>query len=385
MKKSIISGVLAFTVFFGVGQMVATPVAHADNISIIQLIRLFIALGIIPADKVAMVEAAFGMPNTTGTNKTANNIKTSLTTVTTTRTNSSSQPVVTTQSSVVTTQSVVTSPTVISQGFTTYYIDFNSGSDSNNGLSENTPWKRAPGMVGFSGFYNHNYGDHFIFRGGVTWPSSTLPLTIKYSGGGVGNEDAYTVDKSWYAGNIWARPIFDGQQSLGANAYIIGDYIYEASNIIIDNLELINVGDPSTDSGTAIDFIGGSNIEIKNNILEPNGIQAFAYSTAHKDASNIYIHDNYISEAGRGVVYGTTGYVLDNVRVYNNKWEGPGNLAAGVYHFDGLMVGNPSGTSCSKNNVATVKDIIFYNNLFYGDWSGGATAEYYSNGTLRNS
>ena len=67
MKKSIISGVLALTVFLGVSQTIATPVAHAQNISIQQLIQLFISLGIIPADKVAMVEAAFGMANTTGT------------------------------------------------------------------------------------------------------------------------------------------------------------------------------------------------------------------------------------------------------------------------------------------------------------------------------
>jgi len=67
MKKSIISGVLALTVFFGVSQTIATPVAHAQNISIQQLIQLFIYLDIIPADKVSMVEAAFGMVNTTTT------------------------------------------------------------------------------------------------------------------------------------------------------------------------------------------------------------------------------------------------------------------------------------------------------------------------------
>ena len=67
MKKSIISGVLALTVFFGVSQTIATPVAHEQNISIQQLIQLFISLGIIPADKVSMVEAAFGMANTTPT------------------------------------------------------------------------------------------------------------------------------------------------------------------------------------------------------------------------------------------------------------------------------------------------------------------------------
>jgi hypothetical protein len=31
---------------------------------------------------------------------------------------------------------------------TTYYIDYVSGNDSNNGTSKATPWKHAPGMQG---------------------------------------------------------------------------------------------------------------------------------------------------------------------------------------------------------------------------------------------
>ncbi len=34
---------------------------------------------------------------------------------------------------------------------TTYYVDYVSGGDSNSGTSINAPWKRCPGMVGFSG------------------------------------------------------------------------------------------------------------------------------------------------------------------------------------------------------------------------------------------
>jgi len=87
MKKSIISGVLALTVFFGVSQTIATPVAHAQNISIQQLIQLFISLGIIPSDKVAMVEAAFGMTNTTGTTSTTVSPTTTTSSTTQTTTN----------------------------------------------------------------------------------------------------------------------------------------------------------------------------------------------------------------------------------------------------------------------------------------------------------
>ena len=34
---------------------------------------------------------------------------------------------------------------------TTYYVDYSSGSDSNNGTSKTSPWKNAPGMMGSSG------------------------------------------------------------------------------------------------------------------------------------------------------------------------------------------------------------------------------------------
>ena len=30
---------------------------------------------------------------------------------------------------------------------TTYYIDYDGGSDSNNGTSKDTPWKYAPGIL----------------------------------------------------------------------------------------------------------------------------------------------------------------------------------------------------------------------------------------------
>src|SRR5674536_23253 len=62
----------------------------------------------------------------------------------------------------------------------TYYIDYNAANDSANGTTTSTPWKRSPGMVGFTGRYSHSAGDIFVFKGGVTWPAAVLPSTIKY-------------------------------------------------------------------------------------------------------------------------------------------------------------------------------------------------------------
>lgn len=60
----------------------------------------------------------------------------------------------------------------------TYYIDFNGGNDLNNGTSHTSPWKRAPGMNGFVGSCSHQAGDHFIFKGSVTWQASAFQFLI---------------------------------------------------------------------------------------------------------------------------------------------------------------------------------------------------------------
>src|SRR5208283_2026043 len=72
----------------------------------------------------------------------------------------------------------------------TYYIDYASGSDSNNGTSIAKPWKRCPGMKGFTGSYSHSAGDKFVFKGGVIWPVAALRLTIAKSGAN-DNPDIY--------------------------------------------------------------------------------------------------------------------------------------------------------------------------------------------------
>ncbi len=291
----------------------------------------------------------------------------------------------------------------------TYYIDYSGGSDSNSGLSKSTPWKHQPYMKGFAGTYTHQAGDIFIFKGGVTWAWSVadpiFPWNIQ-TGGSTGNPDQYTVDKTWYAGSSWTPPIFDGCQTaeglnvcglngaatLGANSWLLGDGGNTVSNIVINGLRFQNIGNPSSTqyaTGTAVDFSGsGSSIEVENCILTPHSVQAFSYSNYYnrQNAGSIYIHDNQISYAGRGVIYGYTGYTVNDVRVYNNKWEGPGLTLAGDlystggFHNDGLMVGCPAGCS---GTAPSVTNILFHNNLFNGSWEY-CTAQYYSNGYTSN-
>jgi hypothetical protein len=94
----------------------------------------------------------------------------------------------------------------------TYYIDYNGGKDSNGGTSKGGPWKHCPAMQPFSGWskYQHQPGDRFIFKGGVTWPVAALPLYIWF-GGAPDNYDYYGADVTWFEGSQFSRPIFSAE------------------------------------------------------------------------------------------------------------------------------------------------------------------------------
>ena len=111
-------------------------------------------------------------------------------------------------------------PTVVittQPSYRTFYVDYESGSESNSGTSETAPWKRAPGMHGFTASYSHKPGDHFIFKGGVTWPNAAFPDRIE-SSGAAGNSDYYGVSDSWHTGASYTAPIFNAEDKEITNA-----------------------------------------------------------------------------------------------------------------------------------------------------------------------
>src|SRR4051812_43244379 len=151
----------------------------------------------------------------------------------------------------------------------TYYIDYAGGSDSNSGTSKSSPWQRCPGMQGFNQNYLHAPGDHFIFKGGVTWPASVFPMTVTVGGASDSARDYYGVDPTWFTGGGWGRPIFDGQRTLKDNGVV---------------------------------FAGGTwfqvdNIEFKNFVFSGSGQHACIKAGWHEVwVSNCYIHDWSIPE-----------------------------------------------------------------------------------------
>ncbi len=121
----------------------------------------------------------------------------------------------------------------------TYYVDFVGGSDANTGTAIAAPWKKAPGMAGFTGVYTHQAGDKFIFKGGVTWDHTNFEMDITKSGI-AGSPDYYGVDTAWYdpavCGTSFCRPIFNGDLThLARGSSIV--FIRDQQYVTIDNIE----------------------------------------------------------------------------------------------------------------------------------------------------
>jgi len=122
------------------------------------------------------------------------------------------------------------------QGSNCYFIAA-SGSDTNNGTSESTPWLHAPGMPACTGncaAVTPSGGMGFIFRGGDTWHfgnsgaspytggtwnftwSGTSAATCMYEGNQTGC--IYIgIDPAWYSGSSWARPVLNGDNPLSTS------------------------------------------------------------------------------------------------------------------------------------------------------------------------
>ncbi len=179
----------------------------------------------------------------------------------------------------------------------TYYIDYATGSNSNAGTSEGSPWKSAPGMqtapgcAGATHTYTHAAGDTFIFKGGVTWPAACFPMNITQGGSSNTVRDTYTVDQTWFAAGSFTKPIFAGQ-----NVSMDGMIIISASNI---NLSWLDVG------GWKVTTINGNsaNCDQATIIIEPS-------NHVNITASHMYLHDWLVPSAptslGSGDVHGIT-------------------------------------------------------------------------------
>jgi hypothetical protein len=182
----------------------------------------------------------------------------------------------------------------------TFYVDYASGSNANTGTSKSLPWKVHPYMPGWSGSYSHSAGDCFIFKGGVTWPAATLPVTVAGNGTSTA-PDYYGVDQAWYSGASWVRPVFDAGGSV-VNGFVLTSRSY----VTLDNLEITDVY-ASSDVNFALAYVyNASNIVIKN---------CFLHGWHHGGST-----DN--SKHGAVWGYGTGTLTVTNCELSNAEYPG---------------------------------------------------------------
>lgn len=283
----------------------------------------------------------------------------------------------------------------------TYYIDYENGKDGNNGISKSTPWKRCPGMVGFAGDYSHAPGDVFIFKGGVTWPAATLPLTIRFSG--IANAPIqYTTDHGWHAGKTWSQPIFDGQGNVEA--------FFKArqqSYFVINDLRMINAGvafpsesrwlaDNAKEWNVGLRFIAADHFSITNNAIASerwHGIRIY-FLTTNATYHDIEIAHNDLSHHGIGITVSVEypGTILHGLSIHDNRIHGHASqlIDNDLVHGNGINIFKGSGVS-NDDSSSYISAPRIYNNIFYGDWTGtgnppsGVTALiYFYGGAVRN-
>ncbi|MBZ5660252.1 MAG: MBG domain-containing protein [Acidobacteriia bacterium] len=148
----------------------------------------------------------------------------------------------------------------------TYYVDADSGLDSNSGLTKNAPWQHAPGMATCSSncsLIALAGGDHIVLKGGAAWNGANFPMVVHWSGT-PGNPITFGVDPTWFKGAAWARPVFDLTNGVWNVAPVLANSV---NYVVFDNLEIANeqVDQKYTwPPRSALSVNGGSNVTIQN-------------------------------------------------------------------------------------------------------------------------
>lgn len=304
----------------------------------------------------------------------------------------------------------------------TYYVDYAAGADTNSGTAKATPWKRAPGMQGCASVClatTVNAGDSIILKGGVTWPNVVFDWSLPW--GATGNPVYVGVDKTWYVGGSWARPILDAQGIVIANNR---NTMFEVgANVTVDNFEIkgfhwttascsgatygqcgmFNAGqrdgqvwsnlyihgwthagtDASTSNGVVNLFsLGGGGTSIAHdNVIDGSDVPGdhsvtvffngppIAYNNHIKQVSSAFIvsyatsiHDNYIEDIGPA--YCNMPFPANaGACTHENGFEDNGNT--GLYFYNNVITNITAGLALwvAPNPGYTA---YIFNNVIYG-------------------
>jgi len=207
---------------------------------------------------------------------------------------------------------------------TTYYVA-GSGSDANSGNSKTAPWLHAPGMANCTGICSTatiSAGDQIIFRGGDTWGSASFVWNWSRSGAS-GNYIYIGVDRTWFSGSSWTRPIMDCQNVCNKQLSL-----GPVQHVQIDNLEWRGLFD--NNSAPAYASIYSINSHALGN--DPDVI----VSNNYFHGWNI-LHDN---SQDAEVILWSTGATDTNSQVYNNVADGS-DATGNAPHVMCFLYGSP--------------------------------------------
>ena len=157
-----------------------------------------------------------------------------------------------------------------------YFVSKFTGSDSNAGTSEASPWAHLPDMPSCSGTCSStsiSAGTGFILRGGEVWTASNLGITWTHSGT-ASHPNYIGIDQTWYnstnCGSSWCRPVFNpaGSAMTGSEYFFLNNGS-TAIYTTVDNIEETGWSCAAMESGTM------------NGTISPDG-----------EYENLYIHSS---------------------------------------------------------------------------------------------
>lgn len=207
----------------------------------------------------------------------------------------------------------------------TYYFSSVTGLDGNTSAqaqSKSTPWAHLPCMANATGnaaAYTPVAGDTFILKGGDTWLNASFPCNWKWSGT-VSNRITITVDKAWYTGGSWTRPIWDaeGIAIAGARNMFLWFNLSPIKYVTFSSIEMKRLHwdvTPAWDSCAHVHAIAASFITLDNFYI--HAWTHGTYASGTRDRCRILLGDSNVPH--------TAGSVLQNSVVDGSDSTGGGD------------------------------------------------------------
>jgi len=244
----------------------------------------------------------------------------------------------------------------------TYYVDFATGADTNNGTSTSTPFKHSPGddnATDTAASTTLAANDEVVFKGGVTYEGR---IDADWSGTS-GNEITYISGDVY--GTPWGtgRAILDGTGiSVSAGGAFTGVLsLLGASYITVEGFE-VNNGPNDTGFEGAIGWKGasGGSITIDNCLLDDNdsnGVMIQGLWDSGTNPTIFIVQNSEISNNGYHGIQTRGG--TDDVSILDNEIHDNGQTVG-----DGIFIGG--------GGTALADDIIVRGNEIYNHDTKGA-------------